>query len=61
MSVPSEYDLTQDALIAPMRDILLTAAEPPSGPEFSYPVVDQAVSSSMWQWKIGRASCRERV
>ena len=50
MSVPSEYDLTQDALIAPMRDILLTAAEPPSGPEFSYPVVDQAVSSSMWSW-----------
>ena len=47
---PSLYDLTQDALIGPMRDILLTAAEPPSGPEFSYPVVDQAVSSSMWQW-----------
>ena len=50
MSVPTEYDLTQDALIGPMRDILLTAAEPPSGPEFSYPVVDQAMSSSMWQW-----------
>ena len=47
---PSLYDLTQDALIGPMRDILLTAAEPPSGPEFSYPVVDQAVSSSMWKW-----------
>ena len=47
---PSLYDLTQDALIGPMRDILLTAAEPPSGPEFSYPVVDQAVSSSMWSW-----------
>ena len=46
---PTPYDLTQDALIGPMRDILLTAAEPPSGPEFSYPVVDQAVSSSMWQ------------
>ena len=27
-----------------------SAAEPPSGPEFSYPVVDQAVSSSMWRW-----------
>ena len=50
MSVPTEYDLTQDALIGPMRDILLTAAEPPTGPEFSYPVVDQAVSSSMWRW-----------
>ena len=50
MSVPTEYDLSQDALIGPMRDILLTAAEPPSGPEFSYPVVDQAVSSSMWKW-----------
>ena len=50
MSVPTEYDLTQDALIGPMRDILLTAAEPPTGPEFSYPVVDQAVSSSMWKW-----------
>ena len=47
---PTPYDLTQDALIGPMRDILLTAAEPPSGPEFSYPVVDQAVSSSMWKW-----------
>ena len=47
---PSLYDLTQDALIGPMRDILLTAAEPPSGPEFSYPVVDQAMSASMWQW-----------
>lgn len=50
MSVPTEYDLTQDALIGPMRDILLTAAEPPTGPEFSYPVVGQAVSSSMWSW-----------
>lgn len=50
MSVPTEYDLTQDALIGPMRDILLTASEPPTGPEFSYPVVDQAVSSSMWKW-----------
>ena len=48
MSVPTEYDLSQDALIGPMRDILLTAAEPPSGPEFSYPVVDQAVSTEMW-------------
>ena len=53
MSVPTEYDLSQDALIGPMRDILLTAAEPPSGPEFSYPVVDQAVSAEMWK-KINR-------
>lgn len=38
------------ALIQQLQDLVSSAAEPPSGPEFSYPVVDQAVSSSMWQW-----------
>lgn len=38
------------ALIQQLQDLVSSAAEPPSGEEFSYPVVDQAVSSSMWQW-----------
>lgn len=38
------------ALIQQLQELVSSAAEPPSGVEFSYPVVDQAVSSSMWQW-----------
>ena len=49
---PSLYDLTQDALIGPMRDILLTAAEPPSGAEYSYPVTGQALNTDMWHWSM---------
>ena len=41
------------ALIQQLQDLVSSAAEPPSGTEFSYPVVDQAVSSSMWK-KINR-------
>lgn len=50
MSEPTSYDLVQDDRILAVEDILSNAAEPPSGAEFSYPVVGQAVSSSMWQW-----------
>ena len=47
MTVTPESNL---ALIQQLQDLVSSAAEPPSGPEFSYPVVDQAVSSSMWRW-----------
>ena len=47
MTVTPESNL---ALIQQLQDLVSSAAEPPSGPEFSYPVVDQAVSSSMWKW-----------
>ena len=47
---PTDYDLIQDSRILGVETILSNAAEPPSGGEFSYPVVGQAVSSSMWQW-----------
>lgn len=50
MSTPTEYDLVQDQKILPMQQILSQAAEPPTGSEFSYPVVGQGISSSMWQW-----------
>ena len=50
MTVTPESNL---ALIQQLQDLVSSAAEPPSGPEFSYPVVDQAVSSSMWK-KINR-------
>lgn len=43
------------ALIQQLQDLVSSAAEPPSGPEFSYPVVDQAVSAEMWK-KINRNS-----
>lgn len=41
----SNYELIQS-----LQELVSSAAEPPSGAEFSYPVVDQAMSSSMWQW-----------
>lgn len=41
----SNYDLIQQ-----LQELVSSAAEPPSGTEFSYPVVDQAMSASMWQW-----------
>ena len=47
---PTDYDLIQDSRILGVETILSNAAEPPSGVEFSYPVVGQAVSTSMWQW-----------
>lgn len=47
---PSLYDLQQDARILPMEQILSQAAEPPTGVEFSYPVVGQAMNSEMWRW-----------
>ena len=53
MSQPTAYDLTQDALIGPMQDILLAAAEPPQGEIYSYPIVGQGISMEMWQ-KINR-------
>ena len=50
MTVTPESNL---ALIQQLQDLVSSAAEPPSGPEFSYPVVDQAVSTEMWR-KINR-------
>lgn len=50
MSEPTEYDLQQDQRIIPLEEILSQAAEPPTGDEFSYPVVGQGWSASMWSW-----------
>lgn len=50
MSEPTEYDLQQDQRIIPLEEILSQAAEPPTGDEFSYPVVGQGWSTSMWRW-----------
>lgn len=57
MSEPTEYDLQQDQRIIPLEEILSQAAEPPTGDEFSYPVVGQGWSASMWSWMtLGQGS-----
>lgn len=50
MSEPTEYDLQQDQRIIPLEEILSQAAEPPTGDEYSYPVVGQGWSTDMWRW-----------
>lgn len=48
MADPTLGELAQQ--IADLRELITTTYEPPSGDEFSYPIVGQPMNDEMWQW-----------
>lgn len=48
MADPTAYDLSQDALIAALQELVTTDYQPPSGPEYSFPAERMPISQTQF-------------